>query len=320
MKYHHLSQEERDHLAVWLGQGLSLRTIAAKLGRSHSSLSREIERNGRVRAYYPHRAQKLSQQRLCLSHRSPRLKCAALREAVWQLLEQRWSPELIAGHLPLLKPELPHITHEAIYQWIYHERRDLIKLLVRSHAKRGQRKSYRKRRIHIPRRISVHQRPKAASQRLEPGHWETDLILGQGTAALQVIVERMSRYSLLRKIPFKSAGHSRAAVTAMLSSLPKVLRRSITYDNGPENAEHLVLNDDLDLCSYFCEPYHSWEKGTVENTNGLIRRFIPKRAPLESFSEASIVKLQNWLNDRPRKILGFKTPRAVFQAFGALAG
>lgn len=320
MNYHHLTQAERDQLAVWRSQGLSLRRIARRLGRSHSSLSREVARNYGSDDYYPHTAQRNARQRLALSHRSPRLKNPALRQEVWRLLEQKWSPELIAGHLPLIRPELPSISHEAIYQWIYRDRRDLIRCLTRSHSKRGRRKSYRKRRLHIPRRVSVRKRPWRAQKRLEPGHWETDLLVGPGQAALQVSVERQSRYSLLRRIPIKSAGHSRAALTRLMSALPPALRRSITYDNGPENVEHHVLNDDFGMRSYFCEPYHSWEKGTVENTNGLIRRFIPKRTAIESLSEASIVQLENWLNDRPRKVLGFQTPRAVFQAFGALAG
>ena len=320
MKYHHLTQAERDQIAVWRGRGLSLRLIARKLNRSHTTLSREVERNWGSDDYYPCTAQKKAHQRLELSHRSPRLKSVSLREAVWHLLERRWSPELIAGHLPLVRPELPSISHEAIYQWIYHERRDLIAYLARSHIKRGHRRYTHQRRISIPRRTSVDERPAAIALRQEPGHWETDLLVGDGSQALQVLVERSSRYCLLRKIPAKSASHSRAAVTLLLSQVPAHLRRSITYDNGPENAEHLVLNEDLGLCSYFCQPYHSWEKGTVENTNGLIRRFIPKRTPIETVPEASIVVIQNWLNDRPRKILSFKTPRAVFRAFGALNG
>ena len=141
-----------------------------------------------------------------------------------------------------------------------------------------------------------------------------DLVVGPGEAGLQVLVERQTRYSRLRKIPRKTAGDSRAALTRLMESLPPALRRSVTYDNGPENAEHRVLNEDLGLCSYFCEPYHSWEKGTVENTNGLIRRFIPKGTPLASLPDGWIVQIEDWLNDRPRKVLNFRTPREVFKA------
>ena len=319
MKYHHLSHEERDHLAVLRSQGKTLREIARILGRSIGTLSRELSRNRHKPRwgppiYYPHTAHRLAQQRLRLSHWSPRLKNTALRQEIWKLLEKRWSPELIAGRLESVRPDLPRVCKETIYQWIYGDRRDLIPYLAQAHKKRRPRRFGHHKRISIAGRISIQQRPLTIAQRTEAGHWETDLVVGSGAGALQVLVERYSRFSRLRRIALKSAGASRAALTFLLQDLPPALRRSITYDNGPENAEHQVLNEDLDLQSYFCEPYHSWEKGTVENTNGLIRRFIPKGTCLETLPESAIVQLEDWLNDRPRKILQFKTPREVFQA------
>jgi IS30 family transposase len=163
--------------------------------------------------------------------------------------------------------------------------------------------------------MSIHLRPDAASARQEPGHWETDLVVGgSGSVALQVLVERQTRYTRLSLLPQRTASCSRAALTRLLETLPASLRKSITYDNGAENYEHLVLNDDFDLQSYFCEPYHSWEKGTVENTNGLIRRFIPKKTNLSSLTLTFLVEVENWLNDRPRKVLNYQTPREAFQA------
>ncbi len=319
MKYHHLSHEERDRLAVLRSEGKTLRQIAEVLGRSIGTLSRELGRNKHkppwgAKVYYPYTAHRMAQQRLCLSHRSPRLKSHALRQEVWKFLEKRWSPELIAGRLRCVRPDLPTIGKEAIYQWIYKDRRDLICYLAQAHKKRRPRRFGRHKRLVIPGRISIQQRPIVVQSRTEAGHWETDLLMGSGSAALQVLVERCSRFSRLRKIALKSAGASRAALTWLLQGIPPAVRRSITYDNGLENVEHQTLNDDFDLQSYFCEPYHSWEKGTVENTNGLIRRFIPKSTPLETLSESSLVQLENWLNDRPRKILQFKTPREVFEA------
>src|SRR5260221_3223358 len=307
MTYHHLSFEERHTLAILKEQGQSLRRIAKALGRSVSTLSRELDRNRqgprRRRWYVARRAQQKADRLQVQSHRHPRLKCVSLHQEVVRLLELGWSPELIAGRLKCRRPDLPTISPEGIYQWIYNHRIDLVRCLARAHRKRRPRWRTLKHRVRIPRRISVRQRPEAVQTRQEPGHWETDLVVGPGPSALQVLVGRQSRYTRLSLVPQRTATASRVALTHLLESIPEPLRRSITYDNGGENCEHLTLNDDFGLQSYFCEPYHSWEKGTVENTNGLIRRFIPKHTPLSSLSLTSIVQLENWLNDRPRKVL-----------------
>ena len=324
MNYQHLSEEERDRLALLKSQGKSLRCISRELGRSHSTLVRELKRNRHKpfwgpRVYYPHKAQRKAQDRLCRSHQRPRLKSAELHQEVIRLLEKHWSPELIAGRLRRTRSDLPSLSPETIYQWIYQRRPDLVVYLARAHPRRRRRWAALKHRVRIPRRISVRERPDAIQARQEPGHWETDLIVGPGSSALQVLVERQTRYTRLSLVPQRTASQSRAALTQILQSIPAPLRRSITYDNGGENCEHLTLNEDFGLSSYFCEPYHSWEKGTVENTNGLIRRFIPKQTVLSSLSLTAIVQLENWLNDRPRKVLNYQTPREVFQALGALA-
>jgi IS30 family transposase len=325
MRYHHLSNKEREQLVVWRAQGISLRAIARRVGRSPSTLSRELQRNGhkyhycRRFEYYAHQAHQKAQQRLQASHRRPRLKDAALHQEVIRLLERRWSPELIAGRLKHAHPELPPISHEAIYQWIYRHRPDLVVYLARAHRKRCRRWAALKHRVRIPRRTPVRERPDVATGRLEPGHWETDLVIGPGPVALQVLVERQSRYTRLSLVSQRTASVCRAGLTRLFDSIPAGMRRSITYDNGAENYEHETLNDDFGLHSYFCEPYHSWEKGTIENTNGLIRRFIPKSTRFDSLPFDTIVRLENWLNDRPRKILNYWTPREVFQSLVALA-
>lgn len=320
MNYHHLSTQERDRLAVLRAQGRSLRAIAAELGRSAGALSRELRRNRswvrykRRWDYYPHNAQKKARERLSARHLRPRLKNAAVHQEVAELLERRWSPELIAGRLKRTHPELPSLSPETIYQWIYRHRPDLAEHLARAHPKRRRRWNAHQHRVRIPRRISVWQRPADVQARQVPGHWETDLVIGSGRTVLQVLVERQSRYTRLSLVRQKTASACRASLTQLLGSIPAALRRSITYDNGSENYEHLLLNEDFGLQSYFCEPYHSWEKGTVENTNGLIRRFIPKQTNLDTLNLTSLVQLENWLNDRPRKILNFQTPREAFQA------
>lgn len=320
MKFHRLSVEDRDRLAVLHGQGWSLRAIARELSCSGSSLSRELRRNRSWDpwhnrwGYYPHKAQKQADHRSRIAHIRPRLKSRDIHQAVVERLERRWSPELIAGRLKHTHPELPSLSPETIYQWIYRHRPDLVRYLARAHPKRRRRWSALKRRVRIPQRISIQERPAVVQQRLEPGHWETDLIVGPGMSGLQVLVERHSRYTRLALVRSRTARICRISLAELLQTIPAHLRRSITYDNGAENYEHFLLNEYLGMRSFFCAPYHSWEKGTVENTNGLIRRFIPKQISLDPLTPGSIVQIENWLNDRPRKVLNFKTPREVFQA------
>ncbi len=323
MVYTHLSQEERDRLAVLRSQGETLEAIGRVLGRHPGTLSRELQRNrtGQQRGYYPHAAHKKAQERRRLAYPEERLKSAALRQAVEERLSQRWSPQLIAGYLKRHRPDLPTITHEAIYQWIYAQRRDLIRWLARAHPQRRYPRRCRlKNRVRIPGRQCVSERPELASRREQAGHWETDQIVGAGAMALQVTVERQSRKADLRKVATKSAACSRAALTGFFQQVPPVLRRSITYDNGAENTEHQVLNEDFGMTSYFCEPYHSWEKGTVENTNGLIRWFFPKGTRWEEIPDDAIAEVEAWLNNRPRKVLGYQSPNEVYQAISCASG
>jgi len=315
MTYTHMTDKERDHLAVYRSRGLTLRQISSRLHRSIGTLSRELKRNRSIRGYFAGHAHDQSQTRLRTGHKRMRLKSRVLRHEVEQMLIKGWSPELIAGRITTHRKDLASIGYEAIYQWIYSERPDLIGCLVQAHPKRWPRR-YRpyRRYVSIPGRVPLLERPEAANTRSEAGHWETDLIVGPGQPALQVLVERQTRYSKLKSIPNRTAPVSRAALSGLLTDIPEHLRLSITYDNGSENFEHGVLNDDFDMSSYFCQPYHSWEKGTVENTNGLIRRFVPKRTKLDSITPERFQQIENWLNDRPRKCLKFRTSGEAFNA------
>jgi IS30 family transposase len=315
--YKHLSKKERDKLAVLYGQGKSLRQIGVVLGRPPSTILRELKRNGQYhrRVYLPHKAQGRAVRRRHSTHARPRLLSHALRIEVERLLLKGWSPELISGRLK--RKGAFCVSHEAIYQWIYKEAPHLIGSLVRSRptkVKRGF--SKRRRRIRIPQRVSIQERPAAVNTRKEPGHWETDLVVGQGRQALQVAVERATRLTRLSKTPDKTAPASSRALEKILEPVPLVLRKSVTYDNGLENADHVRLQERLGIKSYFCEPYHSWEKGTVENTNGLIRRFLPKRTDLSAVPDQKIQEIEEWLNERPRKCLGFKTPAEAVKELG----
>lgn len=319
--YTHLTDQERDKIAVLRSRGHTLRNIARVLGRHFSSLSRELRRNRSGNTgYFPHKAHERAIQRR-QNHKRMRLKNRTLRHQVEELLMLGWSPEIIAGRLKREQGGRPIISHEAIYQWVYTQAPHLIQALVRSHPKRWPRHYSRKRyKTHIPRRISIQDRPALINTRQQPGHWESDLLIGRGKAALQVAVERKARYTRLQKIPNKTARAARHALYASLKDLPASLRRSITYDNGSENVEHLRLNFDLKMDSYFCQPYHSWEKGTVENTNGLIRRFLPKKTNFDIIPEKQIRQIESWLNNRPRKCLGFQSPAEVLTSFVALDG
>lgn len=314
MGYKHLTLKERERIGVWRSRGLSFRAIAVMLGRSPSSLCREVNRNSR-HGYWASTAHERAQKREQHSHKRRRLKDQAIRHEVEQMLNKGWSPELIAGRLRQERPQWLTVSHEGIYQWIYAERPDLVGHLLRAHPKRKRRWKASSRKIRIPDRVSIQERPACVNQRQEPGHWETDLVVGPGRAALQVAVERASRYTRIGRIPCKTALESRQALERLLRPLPPKLRRSITYDNGLENVEHVVLNSSLGTRSWFCEPYHSWEKGQVENTNGLIRRFVPKRTKLADIPENRIKQVENWLNERPRKVLQFRTPSEVFNAW-----
>ena len=317
---------ERDRIAVHLADGLSLSEIARILGRDKSTISREISRNrpqGRRCAYFSSSAQDRARQRWMDNHKKERLANSALRGYVEAKISLGWSPELVAGRIGLDLPAMS-VSHEAIYQYIYSSGRRLIPHLVRGgldRRRRGYSRSHGK--PHIPGRIDISLRPEAVGQRKEPGHWEADLMESgrAGKSALNVLNERVSRLALLTKASDGTSGKSASAVIRRLSPVPERLRRSVTYDNGSENADHALVNRTLGTDSYFCAPYHSWEKGTVENTIGLVRRWLPKKTNLDTVSDDKIMEIERWLNDRPRKCLGYKTPLEVFNKLSvALAG
>lgn len=316
--YRQLNPNERDILAVLKSKGKSLREIASILKRSPSTLSRELKRNAPpiyTGYYLSHKAQGRAERRKRESHQRQRLKNDFIRQYVEKRLSLGWSPELIAGRLGIDHPNLS-ISHEAIYQWVYQDAPHLILSLVRAHRKRKHRGYSRKhKKSHIPERISIKKRPQTVLKRLHIGHWETDTIsCRKSYQAIQVTVERKARYTKMAKLKTKSARAMSIALTRRLSRYPKELRLSITYDNGPENAEHMRTNKILGTSSYFCEPFHSYERGTVENTIGLVRRFLPKKTNLANISQDHLTKIEYWLNKRPRKCLGFKNPAEIFKA------
>lgn len=320
--YKHLSVEERDHLAVLKGKGHGIRDIARILKRSPSSISRELKRNAppiRTGYYLAHRAHQRYVLRNQQRARRLRLKTKRIRAYVRRQLERGWSPELISGRWRHLHPRQP-IGPEAIYQWIYTEATDLIPCLVRYHRRRlsfGHSRKHAKN--HIPGRVSIDKRPKAVNQRKQFGHWETDTMVSrQSKAAVRAVVERQSRFSKLGKLKRKTASQMSQSLNRTLCRFPQEARRSLTYDNGTENTNHLQTNQVLGTKSFFCAPFHSWEKGTVENTIGLVRRHLPKKTNLAKVSPKELKAIERWLNNRPKKCLGFQTPAEVFRRSVAL--
>lgn len=314
--YSHLTADERDRLALLRAAGKSLRESARVLRRSPSTLSRELRRNAAplYQSYLPHRAQARAALRKRLSHRRARLKSKAIRAYVEANVRRRWSPELMAGRIRIDLPGA-RISHEAIYQWLYTDARHLIPYLRKRHRKRMRRGYVRGKhaQVHIPRRVPIARRPRAVTARRQAGHWEADTVGNRKSrAGLFVLHERKTRYTKLRKLSRKTARNVRHAATRILSRYPRALRRSITYDNGSENTEHLRINHHLGTRSYFCAPFHSWEKGSVENTIGLLRWHWPKSYNFARLSAAQVRSVERWLNQRPKKCLGFRTPQEAF--------
>ena len=316
--YKHLNQEERELIAAKLSEGSSLGQIAKAVGRDRSTVSREIKRNSppERRRYVPCRAHARACERKTKANQHERLKNDLVRQYVRAGLEKGWSPEQISGRIQIDHPG-ESINHEAIYQYIYHpqnpNRQEMIQLLRRAHKKRRNKSIGRKvRKTTIPNRIPIDARPKSVENRRHYGHWEGDsLISRKSKAALNTLVERKSRLVLITKLQRKTADETNRAVIDRFRKLPAKGRQTLTLDNGTENAKHEILSVKLGVRCYFARPYASWERGTNENTTGLIRWYLPKGTDFRKITPEQIAWIENLLNTRPRKCLGYKTPLEV---------
>lgn len=319
--YTHFSQEERCVLSAFLREGVSLRSIAHKLQRSVGGISTEITRSspdGSREHYDPHIAHLGSRMKKWNANRRNPMKNERLQMYVQRQLKEGWSPEVIAGRLKKERGK-SMISHETIYQWAYKE--GLVDQLPRGKPRRH-RKRWRLKASRgtqglgiVPR---IQERPKVASSRKQFGHWEGDSMLGrrQKGATVSAQQERRSRYLLLSKCRDKSAQQTKKVIVQRLRAIPKRLRRSLTLDRGTENAEWEAFG----LPVYFCDPYSSWQKGSVENCIGLLRRYLPKGMDLQMVTPKQLQSLQNKLNHRPRKCLGFKTPYEVLSSYCSRLG
>jgi IS30 family transposase len=313
----HLKYWERVALEVYIREGLSNNQIAKKLGRDPSTITREINRNksGPERRHYA--ADTAKSLMMCRKRISARN--AQKPPQVWEYVEEKikegWTPELISGRISIDIPELS-VSHEAIYQYVYRSVPDITGYLPQRRLVRRPRGPRRSRRSVIPNRLSIEHRSDIANKRQEIGHWESDsLVSSKSKVSLNVLVERKSRLTKLTKIPNLTAAETTSAIVKNLIHLPKQLRRSITYDNGFENTKHQETNRMLRTRSFFCSPYHSWEKGSVENVNMLIRRYIPKKMDIADVCNEDLKYIENRLNNRPKKCLDYQTPLEVFNQY-----
>lgn len=320
-KYKQITLEEREIIYGMLSQGKTLRTIGKKLGRSHTSISRELRRNIKYgneyfrNEYLPCKAQKLADKRASKQRYKAPLKNPSIFLYVRKRLRLGWSPETIAGRLSIDHPELS-ICHETIYQYIYDKKRTTKTMQLQQYLvlKRKKRMKQNGRSVHrlskIPEAVSIDLRPKLVEKRKQIGHWETDNVIGRQTdeAALSVTVERVTRVTLLTKLQDRKATTKVLALVARLGGYPAVLRKTLTADNGSENTKHQEITAALTILVYFCHAYHSWEKGTVENTNGRVRRYIPKGVSIDGLTDEYIEALEEKLNTTPRKCLQYLTP------------
>ena len=321
-QYTHLELKERTLIYWWRKEGLGFREIGRRLKRSHTTISRELRRNQWfTQGWFPRGAQKRYEVRLARRVRRFRLKNESIRRNVHQKLAIGWTPELIAGRLKTQSPA-HYVCHESIYQYIYKIAPELIPCLARKHQKRRTKQPYRTKPERIKDRVSLALRPTEANDRSQCGHWESDSVIGSDRKhALNVLVDRKTRLTHITLLIAKTAEETKKAIINRLKNYPSAMKQSITYDNGTENTEHTLINKKLATQSYFCEPYHSWEKGTVEQTNGLIRRILPKGTDFSQLSTTEINRIEKLLNNRPRKCLNYKTPYEVARKErGALPG
>lgn len=320
--YTRLTMLEREEISRQLAAGRTLRAIGRSLDRAPSTLSRELTRNRSTpRSYRATSAQARAAERARTPRRPRRLATdPRLRAYVFARLHQCWSPEQIARRLRHEYPQVAtmRISHETIYTYLYvlprgALRKELIACLRQPRPQRRPRSRDPERRGKIPDMISIEERPAEVADRTVPGHWEGDLLLGQRNAsALGTLVERTSRTVLLVPLKGKTAPEVRAAFAREITTLPTALRRSLTYDQGKEMSEHRLFSDATDVTVYFAHPHSPWERGTCENTNGLLRQFFPKGTDFSAVSRAEIRRVQDLMNGRPRKVLDFQTPAEVF--------
>lgn len=312
-----LTLAQREEISRGVEAGLSTRQIARRIGKAPSTVSREIKRNGGCRAYRAVHAEQAAWERArrpkaCLLQRNARL-----RRYVARALRRQWSPEQIAHRLEQQYPDdhSMRVSHETIYRSLFVQARGVLKKELTQHLRSGRQlrhgRGYSRKdqgRGRIVNAVSIRERPAEAEDRAVPGHWEGDLLSGKDNTHIATLVERHSRFVMLVKVPGKETAPVVQALTRRIKTLPKALRRSLTWDRGKEMAGHQDFTVATDVQVYFCDPQSPWQRGSNENTNGLLRQYFPKGTDLSVHSQAHLDLIANRLNQRPRQTLQFQTP------------
>lgn len=319
-RYQRLTLCEREELSRGMAQGRSLRALAGEMGRSASTLSREVRRNaGSCRSYRAVPAEGRARGR------APRGRRLDRHPRLWGWVQARllccWSPEQIAAQLKREFSDDPtmRISHEALYTYLYvlprgGLRRELLAYLRQHRQRRRPRSRGEDRRGQITEMISIEERPAEVADRTVPGHWEGDLLMGKGNrTALGTLVERTTRALMLVPLKAKDAASVRRAFARELKGLPRQMKLSLTYDRGKEMAEHRLFTQATKMQVYFAHPQSPWERGTNENTNGLLRQFFPKGTDFAALGRREIKRVQHLMNGRPRKVLDWHSPYEVFR-------
>ena len=324
-----LTLSEREEISRGIAVHRSARSMARLLGRSASTVSREISRNG---GYDGYRAALADDQAWTRARRPKRCKLATnawLRRAVAKKLRSNWAPEQVAGWLKRGHPddESYHVSHETIYRSLFVQARGVLKKELLSHlrSKRTIRRSKQAGlngdgRGQIKDLVSIRERPAAVEDRAVPGHWEGDLLCGSKNSYIATLVERHTRYVMLAKVPNKDTQTVVSALIKQAKKLPDELYKSLTWDRGKELTDHRRFTLATNIDVYFCDPQSPWQRGSNENTNGLLRQYFPKGTDLSVHSQAHLNKVARQLNERPRKTLQFETPAERFNACVASTG
>lgn len=324
-----LTLAEREEISRALTVGQSMRSVATRLGRAPSTISREIGRNGGQDAYRATLADQAAWERALRPKLCKLAKNRTLAGVVANMLRILWSPEQIAGWLKHTYPndQSLHVSHETIYRSLFIQARGALKKELLAHLRRtrGMRRSRsytQKTAIHgqIVDAVSISERPASVEDRAVPGHWEGDLVFGSGNSQIATLVERQTRYVMLIKLKGKD---SLTVVNALIKNarkLPQELYKSLTWDRGTEMHAHKRFTMATDIKVYFCDPQSPWQRGSNENTNGLLRQYMPKGIDISTYSQAKLNAIARQLNERPRKTLGYQTPAAVFSQCVASTG
>ena len=324
-----LTLSERETISRGISAHLSIRAIADRLGRSPSTVSREIARNG---GYDHYRAAQAEQAAWDRAKRPKRCKLAchkSLERIVAKKLRSQWSPQQIAGWLKREHPDNEdyQVSHETIYRTLFIQSRGALKkellqyLRTKRVMRRGKTSSLKGRGLgKIPNAISISERPASVEDRAVPGHWEGDLISGSNNSHIATLVERHSRYVMLAKVKNKDTESVVTALIKQSKKLPAELYKSLTWDRGPELTDHQRFTLATDIKVYFCDPQSPWQRGSNENTNRLLRQYFPKGTDLSVYSQAKLNAVARQLNERPRKTLDYETPAERFNACVASIG